>query len=93
MDSKILVSCNIGDKCLESLPCKHDCRLKWSDDTEDKIRLGGWTLISNPYWNLLSKCDKNHFKYMINVFKRSADKKSNPIYSSFMDFNQILNTA
>lgn len=62
---KKIQSLIIGDFCMESYPCQHDCTVTYSDGQQATVRLNGVQLkkliAELPEENLTNPCRDNHF--------------------------------
>lgn len=60
-DVKEVVKINISDLCMQSLPCKHYCRIEFKDGKK-LDRVYSSTVIYYNFQHLLSEEDINHVK-------------------------------
>ncbi len=77
-----ILKCDIGNVCLETHPCKHNCTVTFSNGTETQPRLSGWTLATNKYWEVLDDSSKKHFLYMRKLVMRG--ESDNAEYTLFL---------
>lgn len=59
---KQILEIDIGEECIETMPCTHDCVIRYHDGTSVEIELDGYQIKSNDYWPFLSNRDKEHFQ-------------------------------
>ncbi len=81
-----MVACDIGNRCMQTSPCQHDCIITLANGTTHTQRLSGWHLVKDEYWKLLNDDDKSHFQKMQRRIQAEEDKSK---YALFLQYRFI----
>jgi len=71
---------DIGGRCKQSRPCRHNCRFIYNNGIKQK-EVSGWSLIKNEYWPYVN--NQSHFEYRYKLVCEKPDKSN---YSLFLEW-------
>jgi len=66
---------DIGQWCMKTYPCKHDCKIYYKNGEVESRRINGREIIK--HWDVLTYKQKQHFEYLkkdYSCFSRVVDR-------------------